>query len=57
MKKTTITITVTEATLDALTFLCKNLGLRKSQAIALAVNTVSMEKYGYIRKGESDEGK
>lgn len=51
MKKT-ITITVSEETQKRLDFLCKKLGLRKSQAIALAVNTIALEKYEYNEEGE-----
>lgn len=56
MKKS-ITITVSEDTQKRLDFLCKKLGLRKSQAIAFAVNTVAMEKYSYTEEGESIEEK
>lgn len=56
MKKT-ITITVSEDTQKRLDFLCEKLGLRKSQAIAFAVNTVAMEKYEYSEKGASNEDK
>ncbi len=51
MKKT-ITITVSEETQKRLDFLCKKLGLRKSQAIALAVNTIALEKYEYNEEGD-----
>lgn len=56
MKKT-ITITISEDTQVRLEFLCEKLGLRKSQAIAFAVNTIAMEKYGHNEKGESNESK
>lgn len=56
MKKT-ITITVSEDTQKRLEFLCKKLGLKKSQAIAFAVNTIAMEKYAYNEEGESIEEK
>lgn len=50
----TITITVTEDTEKRLKYLCEKLGLRKSQAIAYAVNTTAMEKYDFdVNKGEN----
>lgn len=56
MKKT-ITITVSEDTQKRLELLCKKLGLKKSQAIAFAVNTIVMERYETLEKGESNENK
>lgn len=56
MKKS-ITITVSEETVKSLDFLCKKLGLRKSQAIAFAVNTIALEKYEYDKKGAVLEDK
>ena len=53
--KKTITITISEDTQKRLDFLCKKLGLLKSQAIAFSVNTIAMEKYGYNQEGEVDE--
>lgn len=47
MAKNKFGITLTEETQKSLEFLCKKLGLRKSQAIAFAVNTLVSEKYNY----------
>lgn len=55
MKKT-ITITMSEDTQKRLIFLCKKLGLTKSQAIAFTINTVALEKYDY-QEGRSSEEK
>ena len=56
MKKS-ITITMSKESQKRLEFLCKKLGLKKSQAIAFAVNTIALEKYGYSEKGEILEDK
>lgn len=53
MKKP-ITITISDETEKRLDFLCNTLGLKKSQAIAFAVNTIAMEKYDYKDKEEGE---
>lgn len=55
MAKTKFGITLSDETIVNLERICKQNGLTKSQAIALAVNTYVNEKI--ITKGESDEGK
>lgn len=44
-------ITLTEETIDSLEKICKKMGLSKSQAISLAINTYALEKF------EADERK
>lgn len=57
MDKTKFGITLSDETQKRLMYLCKELGLTKSQAIAYAINTIVMEKYDYAEKGESIENK
>lgn len=56
-QKNKIGITLSDETTKRLDFVCKELGLKRSQAIAFAINTIAMEKYGYTEKGESNESK
>lgn len=49
-----ITITLSDDTEKRLDFLCTKLGLKKSQAIAFAINTIAIEKYDYKEKGEGE---
>ena len=46
MEKKSITITLSEETLKNLDELCQKYGLRKSQAISLAVNTMVLNEKG-----------
>lgn len=55
MAKLKLGITLSVETVANLEKLCRQNGLTKSQAIALAVNTYVNEKI--VTKGESDEGK
>lgn len=57
MAKNKFGITLSAETQKRLDFLCKELGLTKSQAIAFAINTVALEKYDYTEKGGSNESK
>ena len=52
MEKKSITITLSEETQKNLDELCKKYGLRKSQAIALAINTMVL-----TQKGETSDKK
>lgn len=57
MAKSKFGITLSAETQKRLDFLCKELGLTKSQAIAFAINTIALEKYDYTEKGGSNESK
>lgn len=55
-KKDKFGITLSPTTQKSLKFLCERLGLKKSQAIAFALNTVAMNQYGFkpTEKGVSE---
>lgn len=47
-------ITLTEETEIRLDFLCRKLGLSKSNAISFAINTLALEKYNYEEEDNQD---
>lgn len=55
MGKQKIGITLSDETVKSLEFLSEKLGLKKSQAIAFSINTVAVEKYGFVREKEDDK--
>ncbi len=54
MNKKKFGITLTEETEERLNFLCKKLGLSKSNAISFAINTLALEKYNYEKEDNQD---